>query len=66
MSVTQQVIEEGEQWGFECGREAERTYIVTWLRSSVLNHEGPCVPEDLADRIQRGEHLTAPLPDGKE
>jgi hypothetical protein len=54
MSVTQQVIEDGEQWGYDSGVAAERERIIAWLR----NGECPWALSDVADAIERGEHVS--------
>jgi len=59
----------GVRWDYECpfceGAKAERERIVAWMRTDGHNlywawvkaGEEPITPKDLADKIERGDHL---------
>jgi len=63
MSVQQQMVEEGEAWGFENGREAERKAILAFGHAYATKHlkrMGLWAQRDLLgflDALERGEHV---------
>jgi hypothetical protein len=68
MSVQQQMVEDGETWGFENGREVERAAIVAFGRAYATKHlkrMGLWAQRDLLgflDALERCEHMESAEP----